>query len=944
MKKIKILIAILSISHLNYAQNQEELDSLGFYFQKGSSFLYTNADSTKHYLSKSIKFSDKLNDIDSKLTNIFYLIASNGYFYNLNELSLNLNKLDSILTYDRRADTLENKAEYVKNFLIQKGNYNFKIRNYNSAKENFQELLDIILKEEINSISLPDRTLLFSTYNYLASINQITGKNGLAQDFYEKSLLLGERYQIESFTGRIAGTKVRLAKVFENKKEYYNANKLLKESLFYYIQQKDNPRLKNNLLSTYQRLSKNYLLQDSITKAISILKESEVYYSDNDAFQRSADLIYGDIYTTDKQFDTAETFYHSYLSKTKIYRQDQKHQDIAEAFSRLGRLYVERGRPKKALEFYQESLMQLAPNFEHTDSKHNPDPQKVVSKLELVKVLKEKLEALQLLYKKTNQERDLTIAVTTSHDIINTIDLLKPEFESKVDKQFLISELYPAFHRMVEVAYDLYTITQKQTYIDNAFYFIEKSKSILLLEAARNTQASSFGDVPRAIIDQEQQYRANIIHLEKKLFNQKSNTVLFDSLFTIKNSYYSFIAALEQQYPKYHDLKYNTAVVPLDQVQHVLGKDSALISYFATDKYLFVVTSEKGDSRFYKIPFHATIKNRIQSFYEQLSVVSIGELENMYATANLLYTQLLEKPLQEITAKKLLIIPDDMLNYLPFEALSTSDKAGDYLIHTHQISYSNSVTLMQEQSDRTEHIENKLIAYAPVFRGVEKAAQERSEFGALLYNTQEAKAIANFFDGKVMTGDEASLHSFTENVTKYSMLHFATHAAANDEFPDYSYLAFTGNDTAENELLYVKDLYGYNINADLVTLSACQTGLGKLQKGEGMLSLARGFKYAGARSLVTTLWKINDQTTSQLMENFYKNLSNAATKDSALRQAKLAYLSSSEDELLKHPYYWSGFMISGDMSPLTEDRSAIWWWLLCIPVLIIVYRKLKKIS
>jgi len=133
------------------------------------------------------------------------------------------------------------------------------------------------------------------------------------------------------------------------------------------------------------------------------------------------------------------------------------------------------------------------------------------------------------------------------------------------------------------------------------------------------------------------------------------------------------------------------------------------------------------------------------------------------------------------------------------------------------------------------------------------------------------------------------------------------------------------------------------LTTDLVTLSACQTGLGKLQKGEGMLSLAKGFSYAGAKSLVTTLWKINDQTTSELMQEFYKNLDDGMPKDKALREAKLAYLKTADDDLLTHPYFWSGFMISGDVAPLTSNNSNLWWlFLLVIPVLILLVRKIKS--
>jgi CHAT domain-containing protein len=121
----------------------------------------------------------------------------------------------------------------------------------------------------------------------------------------------------------------------------------------------------------------------------------------------------------------------------------------------------------------------------------------------------------------------------------------------------------------------------------------------------------------------------------------------------------------------------------------------------------------------------------------------------------------------------------------------------------------------------------------------------------------------------------------------------------------------------------------------LVTLSACQTGIGKLQKGEGMLSLARAFNYAGASSIITTLWKINDQSTSEIMASFYKNLSDGLSKKEALRQAKLTYLTTNDDPLLNHPYYWSGIVLTGNTMPVVSTNYLLWIFLSIAGVVLI---------
>ncbi len=922
------------------SQSQETVPELDDLLDKGFQFLYTNSDSLEFYFEKGYKIARKENDIKAKLTILSYLIFANDYHNNLNKVVYNIKRTDSLINSDSLYDTVDDKLAYKIRLVLDKANYYYKIRNDTKSLQTIEDLFEIINKTPDSLLGLGRNDLELTLNNYKGDIYYRQGKNELAKQFYNKNLK-------SSNGGFIASTNMLLSKVYLDEKNYQESSALILKALSFYekVYAENSNQFRNNIIATYQKLADNYIKLKNTEAALQALKKSEKYYVDNDAFERIAELIYGDIYTSDKQFDKAETFYRSYLAKTKVYRQNQKHQDVAEAFSRLGRLYLAKGNPEKALEFYQESLIQLIPSFENKEIKDNPNPKKVLSKLELVKILKEKLEALQLLYKNNNQIEDLKLAFATSHDIIKTLDLLKPEFESKIDKQFLITEMYPAFHRMVAVAYDLYEATKESTYIADAFYFSEKSKSVLLLEAARSTRANSYGGVPEQIIDKEQQFRANIIYLEKKFFNQKSNTVVFDSLFQLKNKYYNFISDIERDYPKYYDLKYNAEVVSLEDAASGIIKNKALLSYFSTNTDLFLITVENDKKNFHKIPFGKKDRERITKFYSLLSTVNSKDLPDIYKEGHLIYEKLLKNPLQEIQSKELIIIPDDVLNYLPFEALSISKNSANYLIQEYQISYTNSATFLREQQNKVKTDKNHLLAYAPSFERTSKQVQQdRSDFGPLLYNTDEVAHITKFFDGKAVTGDEASLVSFSENSQTYNMLHFATHAATNDEFPDYSYLAFAPNDEGENSLLYVKDLYGYSINADLVALSACQTGLGKLQKGEGMLSLARGFSYAGAKSLVTTLWKINDQTTSELMQEFYKNLNESLPKDEALREAKLTYLRTADDEFLTHPYYWSGFMISGDTTALQTNSSYLWWLLLLgIPILFVAVRKVRSL-
>jgi CHAT domain-containing protein len=171
-------------------------------------------------------------------------------------------------------------------------------------------------------------------------------------------------------------------------------------------------------------------------------------------------------------------------------------------------------------------------------------------------------------------------------------------------------------------------------------------------------------------------------------------------------------------------------------------------------------------------------------------------------------------------------------------------------------------------------------------------------------------------NGKYYLAENATKSKFLNVASNSKILHLATHAQANDKMGDFCFLIFSNRkDREEKELLYAREIYNLQLKADLVTLSACETGLGELKKGEGIISLARAFAYAGAKSIVTSLWQISDVRTKDLMISFYKNLHNGLQKDDALWKAKMDYLHKNKGEAAS-PFYWASFIGIGDMSPL----------------------------
>ncbi len=948
MRLIAISLLYIFSSILGVSAQSLQLEQA---FGNAFNYHFTNKDSAYYYYEKTIRLAKEQNELEYILNGYIYLMNANGHYYDLKNYQKNLKAEDSLLKFDKRFDTLSNINFYKDYLLFDKGNYHYKIKDYATSKKHFQELFTKLIVIPENKRTKNDLTTLSSLYSFLGAIYKHTGKYELAEYNFKKNIDLVSTHKdsFDAWESAIMNSKKLLSQVYEDKKDFKAANLLLTEALTFYKSNKKGPSFKNRILSTYLLLATNYIKQDKFQLAITTLDQSTQYYSDDNPFSREVDLIYGDAYYGLKNYTRAVTYYRTGLSKINKFREYQKHEDMAVAYAKLGKVFITQQKISEGLEQYQLALIQLEKKFDDLNYNSNPNPEKALSKKVLTTILREKLNALVDAYTVTNDIKYLKIANNTSKAIIKTLDVLRPEFESKLDKEFLVTETYPTIQTMVSVSYKLYQHSKQTKYINDAFYFMEKSKSIALLEAHRNAEATKYGKIPSHIISEEQIYRAKIARLDEEIFNSKLNekSVLVDSLFATKKKYYEFIAKIEHDYPKYYGLKYKSTVIDAVELKRELNANQSVFSYLVTEKALYLTVLNKNKDAFYKFKFNDALKKTISDFYGQISKPNLEDRRDYSKNSNLIYKAIIEPALKNNKSTDIVILADDVLNYLPFDVLQTdANNERSYLLSKYSISYASSATLLQEQNKTIVKNRNKLMVFAPNFNktvSVKNGKPERFDMGPLVYNGKEAQNISAFFKGTIYDGKKASIKNFKNDLSGYNLIHFATHASANDEFPDYSYLAFENNDTNSN-LLYVKDLYNYQIDADMVTLSACQTGFGKLQKGEGMLSLARGFNYAGVPSIVTTLWKISDQSTSEIMKSFYKNLSDGLSKKEALRQAKLSYLDANDDVLLRHPYYWSGIVITGNALPLKTTNYFLWAISILAGILVIwlIYKKLFK--
>lgn len=515
-------------------------------------------------------------------------------------------------------------------------------------------------------------------------------------------------------------------------------------------------------------------------------------------------------------------------------------------------------------------------------------------------------------------------------------------------------------NNLLEVYNDIFTtsllwtqLTQNDSLKKTLFDYQEQSKANLLQAQLKESEALQYAGIPTQLLNKEYNLRRDLTWQNARkqglLSQQKMETdsivlMVSSKIFDLKQSYDSLKLHFEKNYPAYYRLKYDYSTIALGDLQQKLSPEQTLLSYFVGDSsvYAFVVQHDRFEIFDLKkdFPLETLVKQLRTGLYGYYTAPKKSKTDSLYIAtadsfaiaAHQLYQKLL-LPFQTRLKKELIIVPDGVLNYISFEALLTElpETATEFKFHSyfgkkHVISYNYSATLWQEMATKKHHVEpqKKFIGFAPYFNGDTTLLSERFShdltlrkgLDSLKYSGEEVFKATKLMHGDAVLDKAATKAVFEKTVGDYRIVHLATHGKANDKVGDYSFLAFTElKDSVDNELLYVRDIYNLRLNADLVVLSACETGIGELRRGEGVVSLARAFAYSGAKSLITTLWNVDDRSTMLIMTDFYKNLKKGRPKDLSLWQAKQAYLEESRNKTA-HPYFWSAFIPIGDMKAI----------------------------
>ncbi len=504
------------------------------------------------------------------------------------------------------------------------------------------------------------------------------------------------------------------------------------------------------------------------------------------------------------------------------------------------------------------------------------------------------------------------------------------------DIELVMTEHSDLVEFVKKISYELYKLTNNKKYLDRVMGLHESGLYNRIRSRLDKKDSMRFSGVPAIIQLEEKRLK---LAISDALNGDRLQEEKISDYFKALDGWNNYLEQLRTEFPDYYTMRYSSIFKNMGHIQQSIPENTSLIRYFFIDKELFALIADNSMRQIFSI--------QTDSLEENISLLSEQSFE-VEKTSSALYDlhhQLWLPLSKSIHNNRVIIIPDGVLFNLNFEVLTPSkinsfkELATKSLLTDYTISYQYSLLLLNHENKSSGIIDN-FVAFAPGFLDAQKESYGSSRkdstemdkgYFYLLpqpFSIALATKIKKTFGGRAFILDQSTEKSFKTNAGNHKIIHIGTHAESNNDYPEFSRLIFAKNSTDHDEdnSLFVDEIYNCDLSSNLTTLTACETGKPGFQEGEGMISLAHAFNYAGSESILTGLWKIDEQASTLLLEDFYNILVKGLSKDEALRQAKLSYLQNNEGRMLA-PQYWAGLVIMGDISPIQLKQKTSFWFL-----------------
>lgn len=819
--------------------------------------------------------------------------------------------------------------------MINLGNYYSKIGALELSKATFRNHLKIL---DVDSLKLYQ--YYSNDHLHLGNINKNQGNYHLALGHLNKSLMYADSFESSaSYRGLIhkhfGDTYKELDNLVESKKHYD-----ISLNLFSNANQSIDT---NRIINTCNAYSDLHLKLEDVEQSLSILRRALSYQVPNDPFRTETYRAMAEAYTQAGEFAKAEHYFALAFAHDNY---QERNYQTARTYLARGNMYKKQKQYWKAIDDYHSAMNQLttASSFSGDCSLPSVQATSVYDKKTLLLILYHLAEAHYAL----RDEGSLYCAWEAADKGLDLVDFIRAGYVGDYDKQYLMEESYGLFEKAIEINYALHQLQEKDTfYLNYAFNVSERSKDLLLLQAFRDTQMPDY-DVNPKMIEEEKILKYEIKYITEYLRESEVDNFqkekYRDQLLQKQEAWLGLIEKIKRDHPKYYRAKFNITTATVASTKARLNPGNGLIEYFVGDDstWIFYLQPEM-DMKVYTLPVSndslaKVVEGMLHSIYlpnyEGEDEMLIEKKKQMLdKKPDALYAQYAHQLYQWLIGpiridypemcRHLTIIPDNTLNLLPFDALLMnavpeeehgyySNMGYDFLVKDFTLNYCSSESLLQEMEENENGKRTTTKSELLAFNGI--------GFENEIQDIQNEFSLFSIFHWFVHPLWERSNKQELENIgTNYRYHHYAVHGILNNDSPSLSHFVLQGDSdsTKTKDKLYLHDLYRLSLQQDMVVTSACNAGVGQIRRGQGVLSMARGFSYSGTRSLITTLWEVYDGNNAEIIKIFYRNLRRGIRKDKALADAKKAYiLNQSIDDKSAHPYYWSSCIAIGSMESI----------------------------
>ena len=729
--------------------------------------------------------------------------------------------------------------------------------------------------------------------------------------------------------------------------KYYHRAYLIQNRLYNNADTSKKVNYKNRLIITLNELGTLQAKEGRFKEAFQKFKQSLKYHYPKDEIYQSTYLSYGHALLMGKYYNQAIA---QFQNSIKVHKSKTV---AASAVLGLAQVAYELRNFNDALKHIQTAFaFSINKNLPAKSLLSVPNYEKATSKRQFLEILE--LQAKIMTEKYREEPLDLSyleLIQEISRKGLELVDIQRRSYSIEDDKYNLTERAYPLIEMAIEATLNLYSQRKDDQYLENILRLMEKGKAVVLRDVFNRTNAASYGITER-IAQREKQLRFRTTQIENKLLTEREkqrpdpNIInnLTAELTDAQNKYGTFLNELKDSSKDYYELKYGSNLPPLSEISGTLESDQAIVEYFVGDENSFVaIVYPNGQIHVEKLSVNMMSLEKIVSQYRKNIILvddKIGQ-KNWCNSSSDLY-QFVISPIKSRLPKRLLIIPDGPLCNIPFSTLLVPGHCDSeidfgtlpYLLNKHSFSYNYSLWL-SVTPEVEKNILERLVIFAPSFSDLlahsgssnkleSNARNTLSKLSPIKYNIPEAHYLDSLFntENNLYVDNSATKDNFLTAAQNADILHIHTHGILNSSNPSFSYIALFSKDPDKDKgRVYVKDLYELEIRALMVSLPACDSGVGELSRGEGLISLARGFAYAGAKSIFTTFWSVNQGSTTDMVRSFFTRLKIKYTKDTALEKSQLQYIEANKNSELAHPYFWGAYIIIGNEKGIYEQNS-----------------------